>query len=189
MRSLPAAHPLAIALIALAPIALASCRSQPIDPTANVPVRPTESRDCGETPPDALAPASRSVPVDERAVNTATRIEISQLSRIERTANAPTLIDVRIDAFDDSGSPAMIAGEIRIVLRTSRAEPCYLAFDVPMATKREVERRVDATLNQFVLRLETEWKTEPARGEDIDLTATLTRLDGRVLESSARLAW
>jgi hypothetical protein len=103
-------------------------------------------------------------------------------------ANAPTLIDVRLDAFDSSAKPASMAGDLRIVLK-STGEPGFLAFDVPLATKRQVARRIDGTLEQFVLRLEPDWRVEPIRGSDLELTATLLTADGGVLESSARLRW
>jgi hypothetical protein len=167
---------------------LTGCITPPVDPTTNVPIRATELSDEDASAPAALAPASPAVPSDERAPHTATRIVISQLSRVERMANAPTLIDVRLDAFDASGRPARVAGDLRIVLKTA-GSPQYLAFDVPLVTKRQVERRIDATLEQFVLRLEPAWSMEPARGSDLDLTATVLAADGSVLESTARLKW
>ena len=153
-----------------------------------MPIRATRLSDDEASTPAALAPASPAVPPDERALHTAARIVISQLSRVERMANAPTLIDVRLDAFDAAGRPARMAGDLRIVLRTA-GSPQYLAFDVPLVTKRQVERRIDATLEQFVLRLEPAWGTEPPRGSDLVLTATVLAADGSVLESTARLKW
>ena len=114
---------------------------------------------------------------------------ISPLSRVERTAGAPALVDVRIDAVDSLGEPVALAGDMRIVLKAAKADPCYLAFDIPLATKRQVERRFDVTLSQYVLRLQPEWDVDPTRGDDIVLTATLTTLDGKVLESTSHLVW
>ena len=168
--------------------ALGGCITPPVDPTANVPIRATRLSDDEASTPAALAPASPAVPADERAPHTAARVVISQLSRVERMANAPTLIDVRLDAFDAAGRPARMAGDLRIVLKTA-GSPQYLAFDVPLVTKRQVERRIDATLEQFVLRLEPAWSAEPPRGSDLELTATLLAADGSVLESAARLKW
>lgn len=177
-----------VAVATVLTLSLSACITAPVDPTTNVPIRATERRGGDEQPPAALSTPSTGVPVDERAPHTAMRIVISPLSRVERMANAPTLIDVRLDAFDSSAKPASMAGDLRIVLK-STGEPGFLAFDVPLATKRQVARRIDGTLEQFVLRLEPDWRVEPIRGSDLELTATLLTADGGVLESSARLRW
>lgn len=186
--SLPVARWTACLAVASAAL-LASCRSQPIDPTANRPVRPSEVRGCDEKGPDAIPPASTMPVGEERAQHRATRIAISQLSRIERDAGMRAVVDVRLDTVDGAGEPAVIAGDLRIVLRTSQADPCQLAFDVPMISRNQVAQRFDATLDQYVLRLEPEWRTEPARGTELELVATLMTVDGRLLESTARFAW
>jgi hypothetical protein len=170
-------------------VCLVGCKSAPVDPTANLPLRPIESARRGEKPPAALAPALGDVPPDERAPHTATRIEVSRLSRIDREAGPLAIIELRIDAFDASGAPAVFAGDLRLVLKTEHADPCYLAFDAPLATKRQVQQRTDPTLGQVVVRLEPMWRQEPAPGEVLQLTATLTGLDGKVTESALRLIW
>ena len=173
----------------MASLVAASCVSVPVDPTANIPMRASESRSADETAPAAIGPVSSRVPADERAPHAATSMMISPLSRVERTAGAPALVDVRIDAVDSLGEPVALAGDMRVVLKAAKADPCYLAFDIPLATKRQVERRFDVTLSQYVLRLQPEWDVDPTRGDDIVLTATLTTLDGKVLESTSHLAW
>ena len=191
------AAPLAVALglalgLAVAGViggGLAGCTTQPVDPTANVPIMPSETRTAAEKAPAAIAPRQAEPPLDERAPHTATRIAISELTRVERTAGQPTLIDVRIDAVDGTGADALLGGDLRIVLKAAKADPCYLAFDVPLGTKRQAERRVDATLGQGVLRLRPEWEREPARGDELELSATLTTVDGGVLEAAGRIVW
>ena len=173
----------------MASLVAASCVSVPVDPTANIPMRANESRSADETAPAAIGPVSSRVPADERAPHAATSMMISPLSRVERTAGSPALVDVRIDAVDSLGEPVALAGDMRIVLKAAKADPCYLAFDIPLATKRQVERRFDVTLSQYVLRLQPEWDVDPTRGDDIVLTATLTTLDGKVLESTSHLVW
>jgi hypothetical protein len=169
--------------------ALGACLSPPIDPTENVPVRACEERRVIDSPPAALVEKPSELPIDERAPHAATRLVISQLSRVERLANAPVLIDVRLDAFDATGAPAPLAGDLRIVVKSAAADPCYLAFDVPMASKRQVARRFDQTLRQYVIRLEPAWEREPVRGSDLELKATLLVQDGSVIEAEARLLW
>ena len=170
-------------------LCLAGCKSAPVDPTANLPLRPVESARRGEQPPAALAPALGDVTPDERAPHTATRIELSRLSRIDREDGPLPIIELRIDAFDASGAAAVFAGDLRVVLKTEHADPCYLAFDAPLATKRQVQQRTDPTLGQVVVRLEPIWSQEPAPGAVLHLTATLTALDGKVTESTLRLIW
>lgn len=136
-----------------------------------------------------MAPASGMPLGEERAQHRATRIAISQLSRIERSTGMPAIVDVRLDTMDGAGNPASIGGDLRIVLRATESNPCQLAFDIPLMTRRQVAQRYDATLEQYVLRLEPEWETEPARGSAIELVATLMTVDGRLLESSARFTW
>ena len=168
---------------------VASCVSVPIDPTANIPILASESADEGDPLPAALSPVASKVAADERAPHRAVAMVISKLSRIERVAGAPILIDVRLDAVDASGEPAPLAGDLRIVSTSSRCEPRHLAFDVALATKRQAEKRYDATLQQYVLRLQPEWDVEPLVGDELNLTATLTALDGSVLEATTRLTW
>lgn len=168
---------------------LLSCRAQPFDPTANRPIRPSEARGCDEKGLDAIPPASAMPMGEDRAQHRATRIAISQLSRIERDAGMRAVVDVRLDTVDGAGEPAAIAGDLRIVLRTRQGDPCQLAFDVPMVGKSQVAQRFDATLEQYVLRLEPEWNDEPVRGTEIELVATLMTVDGRLLESAARFTW
>jgi len=175
--------------LALCAVAASGCRSQPVDPTANVPIMPTESRTADEKAPAAIAPRQSEPPADERAPHTATRMAISELTRVERMAGQPALIDVRIDAMDAAGRDALLGGDLRVILKAAKAEPCYLAFDVPLATKRQAERRVDATLGQWVLRLRPAWDREPARGDELELSATLTTVDGSVLEATGRIVW
>jgi len=180
---------LALPTACLAGLWLVGCKSAPVDPTANLPLRPVESARRGEKPPAALAPALGDVPPDERAPHTATRIELSRLSRIDREDGPLPIIELRIDAFDASGAAAVFAGDLRVVLKTEHADPHYLAFDAPLATKRQVQQRTDPTLGQVVVRLEPIWSQEPAPGAVLHLTATLTGLDGKVTESTLRLIW
>ena len=169
--------------------ALAACKSAPVDPTANVPLRPVESARAGERPPAALAPALGNVPADERAPHTATRIMLSDLSQIERDGSAPAVIELRIDALDEKRAAAVLAGDLRVIVRCDAADPCYLAFDAMLATKRQVAQHTDPTLGQVVILLEPRWEKEPARGDPMTITATFTGLDGKVIESTLRLAW
>jgi len=184
-----ALRPIPIILVALAAAGLTACKAAPVDPTVNLPLRPVESARCGEKPPDALAPALGEVPPDERAPHNASAFEVSRLSRVDREDGMQAIIEVRIDSFDAKGAPAVFAGDLRVVLKAEHADPCYLAFDVALATKRQVQQRTDPTLGQVVVRLEPAWERAPGPGEAVHLTATLTGLDGKVMESTLRLAW
>lgn len=165
------------------------CKSARVDPTANLPLRPVESARSGEKPPGVLAPELGDVPADERAPHTATHIVLSELSRIARDGNEPAVIELRIDALDAQDAPAAIAGDLRVILRSDAADPCYLAFDAMLATKRQVAQHTDPTLGQIVILLAPVWDREPARGEAMNLTATFTGLDGKIIESTLQLAW
>ena len=184
-----AVRPILLSIAAIAAVGLHACKSAPVDPTANLPLRPVESARCGEKPPDALAPALGEVPADERAPHNASSIEVSRLSRVDREDGMQAIIELRIDSFDAKGAAAVFAGDLRVILKTERAEPCYLAFDVALATKRQVQQRTDPTLGQVVVRLEPFWDRAPGPGDAVDLTATLTGLDGKVMESTLRLTW
>lgn len=182
-------RPILLTVAAVAAAGLSACKAAPVDPTANLPLRPVESARCGEQPPDALAPALGEVPADERAPHNASSIRASRLSRVDREAGMQPIIELRIDSFDAKGAAAVFAGDLRVILKTERTEPCYLAFDVALATKRQVQQRTDPTLGQMVVRLEPAWNRAPGPGETVDLTATLTGLDGKVMESTLRLIW
>lgn len=176
-------------LAGLLAVHAAGCKSAPVDPTANLPLRPVESARCGQKPPDALAPALGAVAPDERAPHTATHIVLSELSRIARDGAAPAVIELRIDALDAQNAAATLAGDLRVILRCDAADPCYLAFDAMLATKRQVTQHTDPTLGQVVILLEPVWAKEPARGQVMALNATFTGLDGKVVESTLKLTW
>jgi len=185
----PARATLAGALAAS--LLLSACSGQLIDPTANTPIRPSDLSDLEEASgvPDAVPPILRWSLPGATAAHAARDIRISQLSRVERLANAPTLIDIRLDATDKDGAFASIAGDLRITIRCAGAEPATLAFDATLKTEPEVKRRRDDVLGQYVLRLEPIWTREPARGTPLEISANLLTTEGKLIESRTSLVW
>jgi len=170
---------------------LCGCAGKMIDPTENTPIRPSDLSELEEASgvPDRVPPILRWAIPGSSADHAAKDIRISQLSRVERLANAPTLIDIRLDATDKDGAFASIAGDLRITIRCPGADPEILAFDVTLKTEPEVKRRRDTVLEQYLLRLEPLWRREPARGSPLEITANLLSIEGKLIGSETSLVW
>lgn len=78
---------------------------------------------------------------------------------------------------------------MRVVVRAPGAEPAELVYDFPMSTQLESDRRLDTTLKQYVLRIEPNWKAEPASGSFVDIVATITPVSGPPLEARGVVEW
>lgn len=172
-------------------VLVAGCSGALVDPTKNAPIRPSELSDAEESAgaPDAVPPSMPEILPGALSPHAATAIRISELSRVERLENAPTLIDVRLDATDDRDEPASIAGDLRILIHCDGADPATLAFDVRLRTQPEVRRRRDEVLEQYVLRLEPVWTRDPARGSAIRVSANLLTTEGRLLRGELGIVW
>lgn len=178
--ALPAA---AAAICAAALWACAGCAPRSTSPASAAPTLPTAESDGAISP---IAPIAGDAPP---AVHTAASIGLSALSRIERAAGKRPLIELRIDAADAGGAPARLGGSLRVVVRATGATPESQTFDIPMRTQAEADRRHDAILRQYVLRIEPLWTTEPARGSSLEVSVTLTLQSGTPLETQGGIEW
>jgi hypothetical protein len=166
------------------------CEKELRDPSATRPTQPSETAGQGEQPPATLQTIVTPAPMaDPLAEHRATKLILTGLSQITRPAPGVAIIDLRFDALDDAGLPARMAGDLRVVIRAPSAEPEHSAFDIPLQTVKQQAKHFDETLLMYVVRLEPRFTREPAAGSQIEVTATLASRDGRVIESSGRVAW
>jgi hypothetical protein len=124
------------------------------------------------------------------AAHTATAIEISTLSRVNRTSSrARPSIDLRLDALDAGGAPARLAGNLRVVVVAPGSDPETLVFEFPLRTVADANRRYDATLEQYLVRVEPDWQTPPAAGSTLEISVRLMPPAGQPLEAVGRIDW
>lgn len=176
-----------LAALAVLPACTASGTS---DPSQASPVRASETSSRGAPPPATSPPqageaSSIAIPPGRHA----SRLALTPLSSVRRTKTGADAIDLRIDAFDESGARTRIAGELRIVLRADGADPLFSAFDVPILTKAQDAAHWDQTLEQYVVRVEPVWKRAPAPGARIGVTVTLALPSGPALEAAGAIDW
>ena len=185
LHRLPASVAMA-SLVAL--MASSGCRQREADPSEATPARPTASAENGGR--GSARVGSVSLFGDTFAAHTATSIEVSRLSRVNRTsARGRPSIDLRLDAFDAEGAPARLAGDLRVVVVAPGSEPETLVFEFPLRTVVDAARRYDATLEQYLVRVEPEWETPPAIGSSLDLSVRLMPPAGAPLEAVGRIEW
>lgn len=161
------------------------------DPSQASPVRPTETTVRGERPPDVqpVQPPAQPSAVDPPIAHRASRLVLTPLSTVRAAPDGRDAIDLRLDALDEAGARTRMAGEIRIVLRAKGCDPLYSAFDLQILTKAQEAKHWDATLEQYVLRVEPNWKVPPAEGARIEVTVTLSPTSGPSLETSGAIEW
>lgn len=191
-RTNTSAHPsVALRLAALvACVVVPSCTTASNDPAMQAPTKPTETTSSGEAPPPTVpAVTPPAAPASPLAQHGASRFVLTQLTQVQRDASGAPTVDLRFDALDASGASTRMAGELRIVLRATGAEPEYLAFDVRMATEAEQVRHFDETLRVYVVRLEPIFTKPPAAGSMIEVSSTLHANGGGMLESTGSFAW
>lgn len=168
----------------VAATAMTACRQTQTDAAAATPTRPTQDAAVLEPSP---APAAAQTAV--AAPNTAVRISLSRLSRIARPAGAAPVIDLRIDGFEASGAPAQLGGHIRVELEAPGAFPARQTYDFPLATLEQAARHFDATLSQYILRIDPNWSISPPTGANLALSVTLTDPSGATFTTSGSLKW
>ena len=122
------------------------------------------------------------------AVNHASRIVLSGLSRVNRSDATRPSLDLRIDALDRAGAPARTAGVFRIEVRTD-ADPALLNFDISLLTPAAQAARFDTVLSQYVLRVEPQWTRAPASGASLAVTVTLVTQAETTLTTSNTIRW
>lgn len=159
------------------------CASGRSDAAGVTPTQPTPSTD------GVAAPVPEPMPAGPVAAHTASAIDVSDLSRVERDLRRRPLIELRIDAVDAAGAPARLGGSMRVVVAAAGAEPPSQTFDLSLRSQAEADKRYDAILRQYVLRVEPSWKSEPARGSTVEVRATLTLASGSSLEASGSIEW
>ena len=174
---------LGAAVLALAPALAGGCASRRTDAASAKPTKPSPETDGVTVPADAV-PASEPL-----AVHTASAIDISDLSRVERDLRRRPLIEVRIDARDASGAAARLGGAMRLVVAAPGAVPESQTFDLPIRTQKQADERYDPILRQYVLRIEPSWTTEPARGSAVEVRATLALASGATLDAAGTIEW
>lgn len=121
-------------------------------------------------------------------MNQATRIALTPLSHVATAGGSPVL-NLRIDAFAASGTPARMAGILRIVLSSPGADPERCAFDVPLETRSQEAAHFDEVLGQYVVRVAPAWMRIPGRDAPLEVSLTLTVRDGTPLEASGKVSW
>lgn len=166
---------------------LGGCSTRRTDAASAKPTKPSPEVDGVPTPvPPPVQPAA---PTEPPAEHTASVIDISDLSRVERDLRRRPLIEVRIDARDASGAPARLGGAMRLVVQAPGAVPESQTFDLPLVSQKQADERYDAILRQYVLRIEPAWTTEPARGSAIEVRASLTLASGATLDAVGNIEW
>jgi hypothetical protein len=178
---LPSLPPLAAAALGftLMCASLAGCRQAQTDAATAKPARPAET----VVQPPAPQPIANPAP------NTAVALRVSRLSRIVRQPGVGAVIDLRLDAVDASGRPASVGGEIRVVLEAPGAVPEAHAYDFMLRSVEEAEMHLDATLRQYVLRIDPSWATPPASGSTLTVRVTLTDASGATTTAVGSLRW
>lgn len=151
-----------------------------------MPVKPLPDADGVVAP---VAPVAPTAPKGPAAEHTASSIDISDLSRVERDLRRVPLIELRLDAVDAAGAPARIGGAVRVVVDAPGAVPASQTFDLSLRSQAEADERYDPILRQYVLRVEPIWTTEPARGSALDLRVTLTLASGATSEATGSIEW
>jgi hypothetical protein len=168
---------------ALGALAFAGCSSRRTDAVGVQPTKPSPATD------GVVAAAPAPVATGPLAAHTASAINISDLSRVERDLRRRPLIELRIDATDAAGAPARIGGAIRVVVDAPGAAPASQTFDLSLRTQAEADERYDPILRQYVLRIEPVWATEPARGSAVEIRATLSLASGATTEATGTIEW
>jgi hypothetical protein len=158
---------------------MAGCRQAQIDAATVQPARPA----------DTVAQSPAPQPIANPAPSTAVAISVSRLSRIVRQPGVGPVIDLRLDAVDASGRPASVGGEIRVVLEAPGAVPEAHAFQFMLRSVEEAEKHLDATLQQYVLRIDPSWATAPAAGSTLTVRVTLTGASGVTTTTVGSLRW
>ncbi len=182
----------AVAGAAVAPIVAAAllfgCRQRETDPSEATPARPTSN--AGSDRIGSTASGAGIVFGEPLAAHTARTIEISTLSRVNRTASRERpSIDLRLDAIDAAGAPARLAGNLRVVVVAPGSDPETLVFEFPLRTVADANRRYDATLEQYLVRVEPSWRTPPAAGSALEIAVRLMPPSGAPLEAVGRIDW
>jgi hypothetical protein len=175
-----------VAVAAMAGALLSSgCMQRETDPSEATPARPTSSAATGGS-----GSGAEVVFGEPLAAHTATTIEISTLSRVNRTSSrARPSIDLRLDALDAGGTPTRLAGNLRVVVVAPGSDPETLVFEFPLRTVADANRRYDATLEQYLVRVEPDWQTPPAAGSTLEISVRLMPPAGQPLEAVGRIDW
>jgi hypothetical protein len=164
------------------------CRQREADPSEATPVLPTSN--AGSDRAGSTASVAGIVFGEPLAAHTARAIEVSTLSRVNRTsARERPSIDLRLDATDGAGAPARLAGNLRVVVVAPGSDPETLVFEFPLRTLADANRRYDATLEQYLVRVEPSWGTPPAVGSALEISVRLMPPSGEPLEAVGRIDW
>lgn len=181
-----AVAPVVAAIVAAA--LLFGCRQRDTDPSEATPARPTSN--AGSDRVGSAASGAGIVFGEPLAAHTARSIEVSTLTRVNRTsARERPSIDLRLDATDAEGAPARLAGSLRVVVVAPGSDPETLVFEFPLRTVADANRRYDATLEQYLVRVEPSWRTPPAVGSTLEIAVRLMPPSGAPLEAVGRIEW
>ncbi len=164
-------------------IGLQGCEPKQHDPSD---VKPVLAMDPTATP--TVAP--REVrPSEPRAVNAATQIALTALSRVRALTGVNRSIDLRIDALDAAGASVRMAGELQVTVVSAGSDPERFTFNINMTTRAQEATYYNSTLEVYVVRVEPKFVRLPRDGAPMVVSLSLITPAGETLQASGTVTW